>query len=500
MRTTLGFSKYLVLSALAIGSTAAHAQWNIKLAKQLVRTVKINLMDSGGTPLASTDLQMSCTGADPVQKTTDSNGLAVFGLIKQGSDCAISVGGKVVRTISFSEFEPQTVAHLEMDVKVSTNPKKLVVKNQINGSSAHRLDVYLYKNNKRMKAMGRPIAISCLGNGGAIYSDEKKASFPFAKATFENIPYGSECFVRTQKCSTNLEPGALIDFKEVDHTVITRANIHINIPICRKKDGTPEEGEDADENDDDQPTSKSGSHATASNGDSDDDTASTPTSSDSSTGKSSVAESKNPYQLIVLNQTTGSKIANQVVTVYEPTSGKTISAVTDANGEAKLNENVIQAGVEYLVFLGSESNPIATLNMVSKVTYTEADRTETAPFSVGSIRHHFPQNGYQLDPASTTIAELDQLALVMKQYPKLRITIEGYTNSDADQAYNMRLSRLRAEAMETYLTEKGGVDSARIEVKYFGETALIQNSDGTEDKEASRRVEVKPNWDSMLLN
>lgn len=511
---TLSSAKSLIVLGLVFASTSALAQpWDYKMARKQVRVVKVNLLDASGVAMTEKAIQLVCngpTGQISLPGKTDKDGSFEFKRIAQNSYCGVAYDGKILRKINFAEIEPRTTSYVEIDVKVSTNPKKELIRNQVFNGQLHRLDVYLYKNNKRKKAYGLPVAISCLGDGGMIFNETKKASFPLAKVTFENIPSGAECFVRAQQCSKEIQPVGLISFAEEDHGSIRQARMHINIPKCKANNGGPVEEE---EEDDARPSkdgtsstsSSSGSSSSSSNSGSnpssssdDEETDSSDDSSSSSSGKK-VPASKNPLHLIVTNRTTGSRIGNQDVTIYQPATGETIAARTDRNGEALLNEYLVKTGSEYLVFLGSELQPVATLNMTSKILYTEADRSEEAPFEVGSIRHNFPQNGFTLDPSSTTISELDQLALVMKQYPGLRIVIEGYTNSDADQSYNMRLSRRRAEAIGNYLASKGGISLDRIEVKYFGESGLVQNEDGTENKEASRRVEVKPNWDTMLL-
>jgi outer membrane protein OmpA-like peptidoglycan-associated protein len=85
--------------------------------------------------------------------------------------------------------------------------------------------------------------------------------------------------------------------------------------------------------------------------------------------------------------------------------------------------------------------------------------------------------------------ELNKLEAMMRQNDGMIIEIAGHTDAVGTTAYNIFLSRKRAEAVKDYLTKKG-VDTRRIKVVGYGETKpLVSNDDEEEGREINRRVE-----------
>jgi outer membrane protein OmpA-like peptidoglycan-associated protein len=69
----------------------------------------------------------------------------------------------------------------------------------------------------------------------------------------------------------------------------------------------------------------------------------------------------------------------------------------------------------------------------------------------------------------------------------LRFLIAGHTDSSGSDAYNLALSQRRADAVVTYLVDKG-VAPGRLVAKGFGESDPL---DGRPDDPANRRVEAR---------
>jgi OOP family OmpA-OmpF porin len=87
-------------------------------------------------------------------------------------------------------------------------------------------------------------------------------------------------------------------------------------------------------------------------------------------------------------------------------------------------------------------------------------------------------------------AALAKVGALVDQFPPQRIRIVGHTDSEGLAADNLRLSRLRAESVRSYLVDRYGLDSARIQTDGFGETRPITSNATPEGRRANRRVEI----------
>jgi OOP family OmpA-OmpF porin len=90
--------------------------------------------------------------------------------------------------------------------------------------------------------------------------------------------------------------------------------------------------------------------------------------------------------------------------------------------------------------------------------------------------------------------EIDELAEVMKEYPDIKIVIEGHTDNRGSAAYNQKLSQERAEAVKKYMVDKCGIDSARLTTKGFGLTNPIASNTTKEGRQKNRRVEAATDY------
>jgi outer membrane protein OmpA-like peptidoglycan-associated protein/tetratricopeptide (TPR) repeat protein len=87
--------------------------------------------------------------------------------------------------------------------------------------------------------------------------------------------------------------------------------------------------------------------------------------------------------------------------------------------------------------------------------------------------------------------ELNKLERMMQQNPTMRVEIAGHTDNIGTAAYNLTLSKRRAEAVKDFLTKKG-IDARRITAVGFGKSRpLASNDDEEEGRELNRRVEFK---------
>ena len=84
---------------------------------------------------------------------------------------------------------------------------------------------------------------------------------------------------------------------------------------------------------------------------------------------------------------------------------------------------------------------------------------------------------------------LQRLAGIFKEYPKTNILVEGHTDSTGSDAYNLTLSKNRAQAVTNFLTMQG-IDPGRIETKWYGESQPKYDNSTVEGRSKNRRVEL----------
>jgi len=100
----------------------------------------------------------------------------------------------------------------------------------------------------------------------------------------------------------------------------------------------------------------------------------------------------------------------------------------------------------------------------------------------------FEQGKSVIDPAS--FDELDEVAQMLIDHPKLVIQLEGHTDNQGSMSKNMELSQERVDEVKDYIVDKG-VGKSRVKTKAFGGTKPITNEKTPEARNLNRRVEIR---------
>lgn len=87
---------------------------------------------------------------------------------------------------------------------------------------------------------------------------------------------------------------------------------------------------------------------------------------------------------------------------------------------------------------------------------------------------------------------LDNVAEVVNEHTEIpSIFVEGHTDADGNDNYNLTLSDRRAKSVMRYLIERGKVDPTRLKAKGFGEANPIDSNKTEKGKQNNRRVEFR---------
>jgi OOP family OmpA-OmpF porin len=97
----------------------------------------------------------------------------------------------------------------------------------------------------------------------------------------------------------------------------------------------------------------------------------------------------------------------------------------------------------------------------------------------------FEFNSARLTPASQPV--LNEVAADLKRYPRLKIEVQGHSDSVGADAYNMKLSDQRANSVREYLISQG-VPEAQLTAKGFGETQPLDDNKTEAGRAMNRRV------------
>jgi outer membrane protein OmpA-like peptidoglycan-associated protein len=87
------------------------------------------------------------------------------------------------------------------------------------------------------------------------------------------------------------------------------------------------------------------------------------------------------------------------------------------------------------------------------------------------------------------LRSLERVAGVLKNYPERRVLIEGFTDSQGSDSFNLDLSRRRADAVKQQL-QAFGIPDQRVETRAYGEAYPVADNESAAGRQQNRRVEL----------
>jgi outer membrane protein OmpA-like peptidoglycan-associated protein len=89
-----------------------------------------------------------------------------------------------------------------------------------------------------------------------------------------------------------------------------------------------------------------------------------------------------------------------------------------------------------------------------------------------------------------SIPELKTLLGYLKDNPSIKAELQGHTDSQGTDEYNLKLSTARAKAVETWLVNNG-IKAERLVSKGYGESQPVASNDTETGRALNRRMVMK---------
>ncbi|MGY3453531.1 OmpA family protein [Bradyrhizobium sp. USDA 4353] len=153
--------------------------------------------------------------------------------------------------------------------------------------------------------------------------------------------------------------------------------------------------------------------------------------------------------------------------IYDKSADQVRKELADASGNLKLDE--VKIGVK------PESPPLPV---------AECQPAFEGLLAKGRIR--FATGSAELSRES--LALLDHIVDVAQRCKDAEIRIEGHTDNVGDEADNIDLSKRRAAAVVSYISE-AGIDTSRMTSEGYGQNRPVASNDSAEGRAQNRRIE-----------
>ncbi len=179
-------------------------------------------------------------------------------------------------------------------------------------------------------------------------------------------------------------------------------------------------------------------------------------------------------------------------------AGNVRQATTNADGRFELREVpaglVVVTGSHPDYVTGSEQSDLLAGDELDLVIRLERARNDDlagrleADGKVDLYGIYFDSDKAVIKSESE--ATLRQVLAMLKDRPALRIAVAGHTDSQAAEAYNLDLSKRRAQAVVAWLTARG-IAASRLVAQGLGESQPVADNDSPAGRALNRRVEIR---------
>jgi len=135
----------------------------------------------------------------------------------------------------------------------------------------------------------------------------------------------------------------------------------------------------------------------------------------------------------------------------------------------------------------------ANTNPLDPNEYPKTISKETKTKIENSIKELLAKENIQFETNSANLTQeskkiVQNIANILKKYPHTKVEIAGHTDSDGDDAYNLKLSQKRVDSVKAELIILG-IKEVRLKAVGYGESKPLVPNDSDENKAKNRRVE-----------
>ena len=104
------------------------------------------------------------------------------------------------------------------------------------------------------------------------------------------------------------------------------------------------------------------------------------------------------------------------------------------------------------------------------------------------LRVDFEPGGFA--PNMETLGDVEALLVIMRDFPALKIAVEGHTDNAGDPEKNRKLSQWRADWVKQFLLERG-IGAERVEAAGLGDSDPVADNATQKGREQNRRLVVR---------
>lgn len=171
---------------------------------------------------------------------------------------------------------------------------------------------------------------------------------------------------------------------------------------------------------------------------------------------------------------------------FETTTEGIIDALTIPKADQKVKTRSLKEGS------GTKTRGIKILEkrqgqIVEKTIIVSEDQ----PNQGVNLKIEFDFDSYRIRRESFKLLNELGKALTSEKLNEKDVIVKGHTDSDGEDAYNLKLSLNRANAVKQYLTVNFPITASRLKVVGYGESMSLVPNNSETNKQINRRVEIE---------